>query len=345
MPLHSVLKSLRGLGTGMILILILSILLLVSDCERMKIQSDHIRIAMIKISSRTGMDLTIKGYIDGLRKRGYVDGKNIIITQYNAENDLPTANTIASEIINKRYDMVMTTSTPILQVMANANRDGDIIHVFGAVTDPFTAGVGIDPKDQFNRPGHLAGLGTFQPVEMAFIIAKQMYPDLDIVGTAWNPGEASSSACLVKARKICDSLNITLLENTINSSTEVFQASQALISRGAQALWTGGDNTVELAIDIVVKAANAANIPVFANNPSLPANGALFGLGANYYQVGLAVADIAAGILDGKDPRSFPIKDVAPEFLVINNEVLKDLKDPWMINEDLKNKADSIIYN
>ena len=186
--------------------------------------------------------------------------------------------------------------------MANANRDGDVIHVFGIVTDPIAAGVGIDPDDQFNRPEHLAGLGTFQAVEKAFILAKEMYPDLEVVGTPWCIGETCSSACLIKARKICDSLKITLLESPVNSSTEVLDATQALISRGVQALWIGGDNTVEVAIDVVINVANNANIPLFANNPSLASKGALFGLGANYYQVGLAVGDIAAGILDGNDP-------------------------------------------
>jgi len=343
MQSHLFLRSLKGIGTGLVLIIIISALLLVSDCERLKTQSKHIRIAIFKISSRPAMDRSIQGNIDGLARNGYVEGENIIITQYNAENDLPTANTIALEIINKRYDIVITASTPILQVMANANKDGDVIHVFGVVTDPFTAGVGIDPNDQYNRPAHLAGLGTFQPVERSFIIAKQMYPALETVGVAWSSGEACSAACMVKARKICDSLKIELLESPVTSSTEVFEAAQSLVSRGVQALWTGGDNAVEVAIDVIVKSAKSGKIPVLTNNPSLPSKGALFGLGANYYQVGLAVGDIAAGILNGKEPISFPIKDVAPELLVINEKVLQDLKDPWRIDNKMEHKADTII--
>ena len=107
--------TLNGTRTGIILILLISAALLFSDIENRKlIQRKIPKVAIFKLSSRPLLDNTEKGMIDGLEDRGFIDGKTINITRYNAENDLPTANIIAQEIITRRFDMVLTASTPII---------------------------------------------------------------------------------------------------------------------------------------------------------------------------------------------------------------------------------------
>ena len=133
------------------------------------------------------------------------------------------------------------------------------------------------------------------------------------------------------------------MEVNAENSSSVYEASQALVSRGAEALWVGGDNTVEIAMDMMVKAARSGKIPVFCNNPDMPAKGALFGLGANYYQVGVAAGNIAADMLEGANPASIPVENVVPEKLFINRKALQGLKDNWSLSEELVKRADKII--
>ena len=330
---------------AIIFLVILSAILLISDLsQRADKDISQMEIAVFKHSSRPLLDNAERGIIDALKQRGFLDGENIDLTYYCAENDMPTANTIASEIINQDYDMVLTTSTPILQVMANANRNGKVIHVFAAVTDPFSAGVGLSKVNQDERPPYLAGLGTFQPVEDAMILARMMNPGLKKLGTVWCNFEACSEACVNVARVACDSLNIDLLEITVDNSSSVLEATNALIARGVEALWVGGDNTVEIAMDVMVDAAFKAGIPVFCNNPDRAEKGALFGLGANYYQVGLAGGNIAADILEGQKPDEIPVQDVIPEKLVINEGVIKLLSENWTIPPTVRDRADNILF-
>ncbi len=77
------------------------------------------------------------------------------VRKFNAENDLPTAHAIAKEITGGGFDMAISVSTPCLQIMASANQAGKVMHVFGAVTDPFGAGVGINRANSLDRPAHL----------------------------------------------------------------------------------------------------------------------------------------------------------------------------------------------
>jgi ABC-type uncharacterized transport system substrate-binding protein len=329
----------------LIIVVISAILILTESKKKRENQGEkQFRVAIFKFSSRQTLEDTEKGFIAGLAEKGFVDGEKIAITRYNAENDLPTAYTIATEIIGHKFDMVITASTPAMQVMAKANKEGKVIHLFGTVTDPFNSGVGIDRKDPFNRPRWLAGIGTFQPVKRAFLIAKAMNPGLKKIGVVWCASETCSEACVRIARHVCDSLRIELDEATVDNSTGVYEAAKSLVSKGVDAIWIGGDNTVEIAANVVIKAGNEGNIPVFTNNTDHPPLGALFALGANYYQVGLHVGHMAAAVLSGAKPGDFSIDNVVPEKLIINGSQAQRFKrNSWIISNDIKKEADVIL--
>lgn len=337
---------LRKLLPSVLIIIAISFILILTDSKK---KSDNqvekqTRVAVFQFSSRQTLEDTERGYIDGLAEKGYRNGEKILITRYNAQNDLPTAYSIAAEIINHKFDMVITASTPVLQVMAKANKEGKVIHVFGAVTDPFNSGVGISKKDKYSRPSWLAGSGTFQPVKRAFLIAKAMNPALKKVGVVWCSSETCSEACVRIARHVCDSLRIDLTEATVDNSTGVYEAAKVLVSKGVEAIWIGGDNTVEIAAGMVIKAGDEGDIPVFTNNTDHPPIGALFGIGANYYQVGLSIGHMAAEILSGKNPAQFPVENVVPEKLIFNGfKAQKFQRKSWILKGNLKKEADKIL--
>ena len=335
--------ALNRLLLGFLLIGFASALLLFSDLNRRVVRSDLKRVAIFQLSTRPLLDESIAGVLDGLKAEGFVDGQEMKVEKFNAENDLATANTIARSIVDRDYSLVITASTPCMQIFAGVNEKGKVNHVFCAVTDPFGAGVGISRSDPLKHPKHLAGIGTFQPVEATFRIAKQLYPDLKRVGEAWNPAEACSEACTVKARAICKELGIELLESNVDSSAAVRETVNSLASRGAQAIWIGGDNTVEIAVDAVIEAAAKANIPVFSNSPGNLGRGLLFGLGADYVEVGRIAGVLAGKILKGLDPASVPIQDVMPKRLALNLATLKRLRDPWRAPPDVLASAADLI--
>ena len=297
------------------------------------------RLAIFQFASNSILDENVAGMIDALAKNGFVDGRTVSIQRFNAEGDFVTANTVAKALVSGHFDLILTSSTPALQTMASANKDGTVIHVFAAVTDPFGAGVGISGVNPFDHPRYLVGIGTFQPVEHTFEIAKEIYPRLTRVGVVWNASEACSEACVLKARKKCKELGIELLEANVENSAGVLEAAKSLVGRGAQALWIGGDNTVETATDSVVAAAREGRIPVFSNTPASVKRGELFALGADYFEVGTLAGELASQVLKGRDPATVRIENIVPERLVIDTSALQGLKDPWSVPPALTARA------
>jgi ABC-type uncharacterized transport system substrate-binding protein len=291
--------------------------------------TDLKKIAIFKMASRVSTDDVEKGVIESLAQQGFIDGKSCTIKRFCAEGDMATANTIAQNIVSSKYDIAITISTPALQVMANANKRGEIMHVFCGVTDPYASGVGITGSAPSQHPKHLVGIGTFQPVEKAFDIAKQMNPNLKKVGTVWCVSETCSEACVKLARKKCKEMGIELVEASVESSTQVLETAMSLTSRGVEALWLGGDNVVESGIDQLINAANKAQIPLFTNNPYDIRGNTLFGVGAEYNKVGQVAGDMAADILKGKSTSEIGVGNVVPIKLKINPDGVKNLNGKW----------------
>jgi putative ABC transport system substrate-binding protein len=335
---------LQRLLLGLVLIAMASAALLLSDIGRRTAVSRSVpHIGLLQHASTMLLDEGTRGAIDGLAENGFVDGKTIVIEKFNAQGDISVGNSIAKEMVYARYDLLVTMSTLSLQAVANANRGGKTIQVFGLVADPVVAGVGVGRNKPLDHPPNLVGIGSFLPVKDAFQIALKMFPDLKRVGVAWNPAEANSQAFVENAREVCRGWGIQLLEANVENSNSVLEAEDSLVSRGAEALWIGGDVTVSVAADSVILVGRRAHIPVFSITPGRPDRGTLFDYGADFYEIGKQTGDLASRILHGADPTQIPVLNEVPIHFVVNTTAMKDLKQRWRIPDDILRRANVVV--
>ncbi len=328
------LELFKRLWLIVLLIILTSSILLISDMKQ-RVSSEKSttpKIAIMQISSTPVLDAAVEGAIDRLKSNQLCanDMKNIHL--FNAQGDFATANAIAKEITNGDYDLVITFSTLALQVFSKANLTTQKTHVFGTVTDPYGAGVGIKGPNPEDHPPYMTGIGTFQPVKRAFKIAKEFNPKIKKIGVVWNPGEQCSEACTMLAREVCTELGITLVEANAGNTSEVPEALRSVLSKGVDALWIGGDTVASASTQLIINLCMQNKIPVFTHDPSDTEKGTLFGLGANYYTVGQYTADMAIEVIKGKNPSEFRIENVIPEKFTVNEEVLKKLAGNWAKN-------------
>ena len=298
------------------------------------------RVALVQHASLPVLEDGANGLLEALAARGYADGGRLQLRRYNAEADIGTANAIAKEVASGAYDFILSVSTVSLQTIANANKTGSRTpHVFGLVSDPYSAGVGIEATNHAIHPPYLTGYGSIQPIESLFRTAREMRPELKSVGLVWNPAEANSVAQTKIARKVCADLGLTLVEANAENSTSALEAANSLVARDVEAIWISGDVTVSLATDLILNAARRAQVPVFTSLPPGVSKGTLFDLGANYIEVGRKVGELAADVLDGKDPATIPVENLVPEVFLFNEAVLGTLKDKWTIPEAVRKRA------
>jgi ABC-type uncharacterized transport system substrate-binding protein len=337
--------AIKRLSLGLVLIAGASAVLLATDVRRSGPGAVP-RIGILQQASVPVLDDGVRGMIQGLSENGYRDGETARIMVFNAQGEIANANAIARELTNGSYDLVMTSSTPSLQAVANANKAGRTMHVFSIVADPYIADVGLDPSNPLAHPRHLVGQSILFHVRDLFVTAQKMLPTLKTVGVAWDPAQANSHRFVEDARVACKDMGIELMEAQVENTAGVREAIDSLISRGVQAIWVGGDITVSNAIDSVIATCRQARVPAFSQLPGDPKRGTIFDMGYDFELAGRMGGKLAAEILQGADPATIPIRDVGelvPHQLFFNRKALQGLKDPWHIPNDLLRKATAVV--
>jgi putative tryptophan/tyrosine transport system substrate-binding protein len=343
-PLSPISLVLRRSLPTVLLLAIASALLLATD--RTGASRTVPAVAVLQQVSTSLLDDAVTGMIEGLADRGYAAGTTVTIRRYNAEGDLAQANAIAREIAGGPFDLALTSSTPSLQALATANDRGRILHVFSAVADPFSAGVGLDRGDPLVHPRHLVGYGSLAPVDATFRIAQAINPQLAKVGVAHNPSESNSRRFMELARASCKARGIVLLEAAVENSSGVIEAIQSTLSRGAEAVFVPGDTTVSSVIDSIIVTAAKAGVPVFTVVPGAADRGTLFDVGFDFREVGLLAGRLAGDLLRGTDPATIPIGETAREIpprLTVNRVAPGYDRGRWRVPDELLRQATTVI--
>jgi putative ABC transport system substrate-binding protein len=330
----------KRLWLGVVLIVAASAFLLLSDTKQ---ASSVPHVAVLQFSSMQALDDGARGLFDYLKEHGYDGANRAVIERFNAENDVATSNAMAKEITSGKYQFVISISTNCLQAVANANREGKARHLFGIVADPLAAKVGINPKDPADKPKHMTGIGSLMPVDEIMEVARQMNPRVRRFGIPWNPSQANSLRYMQLAREAAAKMNVEILEGSVDNSAIVGEVTSSLIARGADVIVVIGDVTVGLAIDSVIAQSKKGKIPVIGALPDYVRRGSLFAAGADFYQVGRQMGEVAVRMFQGEDTAKIPIIYSLPKQYGVNLTALDGLRDHWQVPADLLAKCNTVV--
>jgi len=301
-----------------------------------KADAKSFTVGISKIVAHPALDATEKGIQDELAAQGL----SVAFDLQNANGDVNTATQIATKFKNDKVSAVVAIATPTAVAAANAIKDIPVI--FSVITDPVGAGlVGPDNKGQGNVTGLSDKIDVLQNITLFARVAK-----IKTLGYIYTSSEANSAASLADVKASCDKLGITLVEQTITNSSEVKQATEAIIKR-VDGIYLTTDNTVFSALPSLIEVALANKKPVFsADTTSAMEGGCLIASGFDYYKAGRATGKIVADVLRGKAPADIPVKYITEPSetdLLIDLDVAK--KCGIDIPKDLLDAASKIIEN
>lgn len=277
------------------------------------------KLALFLFNENAILKETERGVMEELESSGILRELNITVDHLNAQNEFTVAQSVAQDIVRKKYDYIVTISTPALQVTANTNKT--IPHVFGAVSDPYRMGVA---KSRTDHLPNVTGVATLQPVGSAIRIMREVFPKARRIGIVWNPAEACSEACTFNARKAAKAAGFELVESTVNSTGEVADALNSLIAKKIDLFLTSGDNTVTMALESIADTLHRHRIPYFTNTPKDVERGAFLSIGADYDEVGRETGRAAIRVIRGEDPKTIPINDYVPEKIAVNSNLARE---------------------
>ncbi|MEG1972355.1 MAG: ABC transporter substrate-binding protein [Oscillospiraceae bacterium] len=260
------------------------------------------KIGITQLIEHESLDAARKGFIDGLSALGFEDGKNIVLDYQNAQGAQANLQTIASQFVSDKKDLILAISTPAAQSMANATKDIPILVT--AVTDPKESKL---VKSNEKPENNVSGTSDMAPIDKQIEMIRDFMPNIKKVGLLYSSSEDNSIAQIAIAKKACDGLGISYVEATVTGINDINQVVSDL-SNKVEAIYSPTDNTIASALPNVLKITNDAKIPMFTGWAPSPENAGIASLSIDYYELGKLTAQQAVDILTRKSvPADMPI--------------------------------------
>jgi putative ABC transport system substrate-binding protein len=278
-----------------------------------------IRVGVVQIVSHPLIDSVRSGFLDEMKAEGYGPSDKLTYDIQNAQGDFSNARNIAQKFVAEQVSMIFSISTPCTQAAAKTTKSIPI--VFGAVTDPKTAGLVSDYK---HPGGNITGVSDLFPVDKQLDLFLQIMPGLKSLGVVYNPGESNSKVAVSLTQAACQKRGIRLVTAPIASTAEIYQAAQSIADR-VDAFYNGGDNTVAAGLEALVKISFETRKPLLASDIGTVERGGLATFGTDYKNVGKSGAQLAVRVLRGEDPGAIPIVFYDADTVVINDGVARRL--------------------
>jgi ABC-type uncharacterized transport system substrate-binding protein len=309
-------RALERLALGIVLIVLASAVLLGSDWGR--------RRAATAVAKRWNVDVlefvrvldvedAEAGMQAGLREAGLVEGRDYALRIRNAQGDMPTLSTMVDAALSSGADLLMTLSTPTLQ--AALRRAGEVPVVFSFVADAVAAGAGRSNEDHLpNVTGVPTALANDEMIE----IVRQCLPGVRRIGTLFVPAEVNSVYNTERLAESAKRRGVELVKVAVNSTTEVPDATLALLAQGIDALCQGGSNLTAAAFASIAQAAQRARVPVFGFLSSDLGNGAAVVLARDFFDGGREAGLMAARIMRGERPAAMPFRPLQTTRVLVN---------------------------
>lgn len=272
-------------------------------------------IAIMRFGDALGTDIssTEGGVLDMLEAYGYIsaderaelagraglEGENINIVWGDAGFEFTNAALAVESALDQDADVLVTLSTPMTQAAINATSDMDDppVIIFAAVFDAAAAGIA---ESACEKPAHVGGAEASTPYEEVLPLLLIQDPDLEVIGTIFNPAEASSVAGADAIVAAGEALGLTVEQASVTGMADLRAATQSLINKGAAIILLPVDQTTLGGLPAILAVANEYGIPIFHANMQALSVGATVTAGYNLlFEQGIRAGRILVGHLNG----------------------------------------------
>ena len=246
-------------------------------------------VGICQLVQHPALDAATQGFIDTLKAEF---GDNIEILNENASNDPSTCTTIVSNFVSKKVDLIMANATPALQAAAQQEN----IPVLGTSITEYGVALGIDNFDGLVG-ANVSGTSDLAPLDKQADMIVDLFPEAKKVALLYCSSEPNSEyqvkeiARLLEERGII-SENVKKYAFTDSNDVSTVAAAAAAF---ADVIYVPTDNTAASCAETI--SGVVGNTPVIAGEEGICAGCGVATLSINYYDLGVATAEMAIKIL------------------------------------------------
>jgi putative ABC transport system substrate-binding protein len=265
------------------------------------------------VSTESQPDPFLDGFREGLRERGYIEGKNVIVELRYAPGNPDMLRPVISELARGNVDLVVS-SGPAIRALKVAT---DVPVLFAVSGDPVEVGI----ANSLSRPGGNFTGSTFMSLDIAgkrVELLKDAFPQLRtfaVLSNTDHPGERSEWRATQQAAQ---ALGIEPLYVPFTGASELDVALVAVGKARPDAVLVFPEGATMVHRSKVAQFATAHGLPSMFGWSEYCDAGGLLSYGANQRATYFRLATYADRILRGERPADLPIEQPTKFELVVN---------------------------
>src|SRR5499425_1282973 len=266
----------------------------------------------------------LRGFRQGLRDTGYIEGENVAIAYRFAENQIDRLPELAADLVRRRVAVIATTGGPP-SAFAAKTATTMIPIVFAINEDPVKLGL----VASLARPGgNLTGINFFNAelVAKRLELLREMVPGAARVAVLVNPANVTTTASTLRdVEATAPALGLQLKILNASTSGEINAAFATLARERTDALFVSADPFFFIRRVQVANLAARDRIPASSSNRESAEAGLLMSYGTNLTDTFRQAGVYAGRILKGAKPAELPVVQSSKFELVINHETARML--------------------
>ncbi|MDE2859434.1 MAG: ABC transporter substrate-binding protein [Chloroflexota bacterium] len=295
-------------------LLIIAVLAL-SLSPTFRAQDDEIpTLGILSLGYHSNVNLSVKGTLDMLQAYGYIDQKDrsVLDLRQNLEGediniffgdgayDIGLTSLMVRDALEKRPDALITITTPVSQIAANATLDMDDppVVIFNVVSNPYVAGIADAPCI---KPAHISGSQFLAPYDRIVPLMLLHDPDMQVLGTIFTSNEPSGVFGASQITAVAESHGLQVESASIVSAADLTIAAEGLVSKGIEAFILPTEATVASGLPAIIQVANEHGLPVMYTAGNAVYRGATIGAGVySYFKEGVIAARMLIAHWEGE---------------------------------------------
>lgn len=273
------------------------------------------RVGILGASTAEGYASRWAALREGLRARGWVEGRTVEFVGRYADDRLDRLPALAAELVRLDVDVIVTHGIPGTRAAKAATPSIPI--VMAAVTDPVDAGL----VRSMSRPdANVTGM-TFLAAELAakrLDVLRDLVPGIVRVGTLLNAQNPAYSGAMVDAmRGQAGALGVQVRSLAVRTIAEVDGAIATLARERVEGFVVIEEATFNANLGIFAAATREVRMPSIGPRDYAQAGGVV-GYGADFSALFSRAAHFVDRILRGDAPATLPIERATAFDLVVN---------------------------
>jgi putative ABC transport system substrate-binding protein len=278
------------------------------------------RIGWISLASRAGPD--VAAFLEGLRERAYIEGRDIIIEYRFADRREDRLPKFAAELVRLKVDAIVAISNAATHAAREATTTIPIVFVYG---DPIGDGIAAS----LARPGgNITGLSFFS-LELSgkrLELLKETVPKITRAAVLYDLDGQTHTRQLKEMQVAAQALGVQLQALEVRYPEPDFERLfQAAISQRANALLTLPDPRVFFYRRRVSDLAVKSRLPAMYPSRPYVEVGGLMSYGPSLPDLYRRAAFYVDKILKGAKPADLPVEQPTKFELVINLKTAKEI--------------------